>query len=66
MNTFSDKLKENIRFELMAWGSLPTTFQAYLRAAIAMEQNQVACYGAQRKERRSLHKQIQFTIALDG
>ena len=40
--TFSDKLKENIRFELTARGSLPTTFQAYLTAAIAVEQNQEA------------------------
>ena len=35
-------LKENIRFELTARGSLPTTFQAYLTAAIAVEQNQAA------------------------
>ena len=35
--TFSDELKENIRFELIARGSLPTTFQAYLTAAIAVD-----------------------------
>ena len=40
--TFSDKLGEPIRFELTAWGSLPTIFQAYLTAAISVEKNQVA------------------------
>ena len=40
--TFSDKLRENIRFELRTRGSLPTTFQAYLTAAISVEQNQAA------------------------
>ena len=40
--TFLDKLKEHIRFELTARGSLPTNFQAYLTAAIAVEQNQAA------------------------
>ena len=37
---FSRKLKENIRFELTARGSLPSTFHAYLAAAISVEQNQ--------------------------
>ena len=35
---FSKKLRENIRFELTALGSLPTTFPTYLAAAIAVEQ----------------------------
>lgn len=39
---FSDKLREGIRFELTARGSIPTTFQAYLTAAISVEQNQAA------------------------
>ena len=39
---FSDKLRENIRFKLMARGSIPTTFQAYLMATISIEHNQAA------------------------
>ena len=39
---FSKKLKENIRFELTARGSIPTTFHAYLAATISVEQNQAA------------------------
>ena len=39
---FSRKLKEAIRFELTARGSLPTTFLAYVAAAIAVEHNQAA------------------------
>ena len=39
---FSRKLKEYIRFELTAPGSLPPTCHAYLAAAILVEQNQ-AC-----------------------
>ena len=39
---FSKKLKEVIRFELTARGSLPTTFQAYVAVAISVEQNQAA------------------------
>ena len=39
---FPRKLKENIRFELTARGSLPSTFHAYLAAAISVEQNQAA------------------------
>ena len=39
---FSKKLRENIRFELTARGSLPTTFNTYRAAAILVEQNQVA------------------------
>ena len=39
---FSKKLKKVIRFELTARGSLPTTFQAYLAAAISAGRNQVA------------------------
>ena len=35
--TFSDKLREIIRFELTARGSIPTTFQAYLTAAISVD-----------------------------
>ena len=36
---FSKKLREVIRFELTAQGSLPTTLQAYVAAAIFVEQN---------------------------
>ena len=39
---FSRKLRETIRFELTARGSLPSTFHAYLAAAISVEQNQAA------------------------
>ena len=39
---FSRKPKENIRFELTARGSLPTTFHAYLAASISVEQKQAA------------------------
>ena len=39
---FSRKLRENIRFELTAQGSIPTTFHTYLAAAISVEQNQAA------------------------
>lgn len=39
---FSRKLRENIRFELTARGSIPTTFPAYVAAAISVEQNQAA------------------------
>ena len=39
---FSRKLKEVIWFELTARGALPFTFQAYLAAAISIEQNQAA------------------------
>ena len=39
---FSDKLRESIRFELMARGDVPTTFSTYVAAAIAVEQNQAA------------------------
>ena len=37
---FSRKLKETIRFELFSRGSLPSTFPAYVAAAISVEQNQ--------------------------
>lgn len=33
---------EYFRFELIAQGSIPTTFQAYLAVAISVEQNQAA------------------------
>ena len=36
---FSRKLKECVRFELTARGSLPPTFHAYVTAAISVEQN---------------------------
>ena len=36
---FSRKLKESVRFELTARGSLPLTFHAYVAAAISVEQN---------------------------
>ena len=39
---FSIKLKEVIRFELTARGSIPVTFQAYVALAIMVEQNQAA------------------------
>ena len=39
---FSQKLKEVIRFELTARGALPSSFQAYIAAAISIEQNQAA------------------------
>ena len=39
---FSRKLKEAIRFELTARGSIPTLFSAYLAAPIYVEQNQAA------------------------
>ena len=39
---FSKKLRETIRFELTARGSIPTQFQAYQDAAISVEQNQTA------------------------
>ena len=37
---FPDKLRENIRFEVTARGSISTTFQTYLTASISTEQNQ--------------------------
>ena len=37
---FSEKLKENIRFELAARGAIPARFSEYVSAAIAVEQNQ--------------------------
>ena len=37
---FSRKLKEAIRYELFSRGSLPSTFSAYVAAAISVEQNQ--------------------------
>ena len=40
--TFSKKLRESIRFELTARGSIPDIFHAYLAAAISVEQNQAA------------------------
>ena len=40
--TFSQKLKEGVRFELMSRGSVPTTFQAYIAVAISVEHNQAA------------------------
>ena len=40
--TFSQKLKEAIRFQLTSQGSLPTIFREYVAAAIAVEQNQAA------------------------
>ena len=36
---FAQKLKEVIRFELTSRGTPPPTFQAYIAAAISMEQN---------------------------
>ena len=39
---FPKKLRENIRFELTARGSIPTTFNTYLAAAILVEQIQAA------------------------
>ena len=39
---FSEKLKENIRFELAARGAIPARFAEYVSAAIAVEQNQAA------------------------
>ena len=39
---FSRKLRETIRFELTARGSLPPTFPAYVATAISVEQNQAA------------------------
>ena len=39
---FPRKLKESIRFELIARGSLPSTFPAYVAAAISVEQIQAA------------------------
>ena len=39
---FSQKLKEVVRFELTARGDLPSKFQAYIAAAISIEQNQAA------------------------
>ena len=39
---FSKKLKEVVRFELTARGSVPATFQAYVAMAIMVEQNQAA------------------------
>ena len=42
MYVFSKKLRETIRFELIAWGSIPTSFQAYLGATISVERNQAA------------------------
>ena len=39
---FSEKLKENIRFELASRGIIPARFSEYVSAAIAVEQNQAA------------------------
>ena len=39
---FSKKLKEVVRFELTARGSIPATFQAYVAMAVMVEQNQAA------------------------
>ena len=38
----SRKLKEAVRFEVTARGNVPTTLQAYIAAAIAVEHNQAA------------------------
>ena len=50
--TFSEKLKENIRFELASRGIIPARFSEYVSAAIAVEQNQAAailCKDARRR-----------------
>ena len=39
---FSKKLKEVVRFELTARGSVPATFQAYVAMAVMVEQNRAA------------------------
>ena len=39
---FSDKLNGPIRYELIARGNIPTTFQAYGAAAISIQHNQAA------------------------
>ena len=39
---FSRKMKESIRFQLTSQGSIPTTFQAYVAAAISVENNLLA------------------------
>ena len=41
---FSDKLNSPIRYELIARGNIPTTFQAYVAAAISIEHNQAAAH----------------------
>ena len=38
------KLKEVIRYELTSRGTLPSTFQAYVAAAMAVELNQAAAH----------------------
>ena len=38
----SRKIRENIRFELAARGTVPTSFHDYVAAAISVEQNQAA------------------------
>ena len=39
---FSRKMKESIRFQLTSQGSIPPTFQAYVAAAISVENNLLA------------------------
>ena len=40
--TMSKKIRETIRFELAARGTVPTSFQDYIAAAISVEHNQAA------------------------
>ena len=43
---FAQKLKEVVRFELTGRGTPPSTFQAYIAAAISVEQNQAAAHSS--------------------
>ena len=43
---FMQKLKESIRYELTGRGTLPSTFQAFVTAAITVELNQAAAHSS--------------------
>ena len=44
--TFALRLKESVRYELMARGSPPLTFQAYIAAAVKVEMNLAAAHSS--------------------
>ena len=44
--TFSQKLREVVRYELTSRGLPPSTFQAFISAAISVEQNQAAAHAS--------------------
>ena len=56
---FSRKLKEAIRFEVTARGNVPTTLQAYIAAAIAVEHNQAAAVKSRHHPQQQQQQQQQ-------